>query len=100
VYPAAVGGIVDDMTAVLVSPLVERLRMLAASFPHSCDALGVDVQIELDHYIEQYPDPVRPFRNEAQLFALHLLHRFALQENCEAMTDAVNNDICAMRRRA
>ena len=85
------------MTTVVAWSL-ERQLALATAFPLACDSLGENLQDELDRYTGEYPDPVRPFRNEAQLFALHLLNRYALTVH-GAVADAVHGDLTTLRRR-
>jgi hypothetical protein len=83
----------------VVTSLAERQLALVAAFPIACDALGDYLQDEFDRYTDEYPDPVRPFRNEAQLFALYLLNRYALTDHGEAVADAVHEDLTTLRRR-
>jgi hypothetical protein len=52
------------MTAV-VATLAQRQLDLMKAFPITCDALGDSLQDEFDRYTDEYPDPARPFRNEA-----------------------------------
>lgn len=81
------------------STLAERHMALVAAFPSVCGALGAGLVSELARYTGEYPEPVRPFRNEAQLFALYLLHRHALTEGGDAVTGAVHADLVALRAR-
>ena len=83
----------------LVTSLVQRQLALMKAFPVTCDALGDSLQDEFDRYTDEYPDPARPFRNEAQLFALHLLNRYALTTHGEPVADAVHEDLTTLRRR-
>jgi hypothetical protein len=83
----------------VVTSLAERQSALVAAFPIACDALGDYLQDEFDRYTYEYPDPVRPFRNEAQLFALYLLNRYALTDHGEPVADAVHEDLTTLRRR-
>jgi hypothetical protein len=84
----------------LVTSLVDRQRSLMAAFPLTCTELGDDLEDEFDRYIEEYPDAVRPFRNEAQLFALHLLRRHALTHYGESVAEAMHEDLTSLRRRS
>jgi hypothetical protein len=86
------------MTTVVAWSL-ERQLALATAFPLACDSLGENLQDEFDRYTGEYPDPVRPFRNEAQLFALHLLNRYALTDHGESVANAVHGDLTTLRRR-
>lgn len=87
-----------SMNAV-VALLAERQAALTKAFPITCAALGDYLQDEFDRYTDEYPDPARPFRNEAQLFALHLLNRYALTDHGEPVADAVHEDLTSLRRR-
>ncbi len=91
-------GISTSMNAVVAS-LAQRQLALMNAFPIACEALGDYLQDEFDRYTEEYPDPARPFRNEAQLFALHLLNRYALTSHGEPVADAVHEDLTTLRRR-
>ena len=86
------------MNAVVAS-LAQRQLALMKAFPVTCDALGDSLQGEFDRYTDEYPDPASPFRNEAQLFALHLLNRYALTTHGEPVADAVHEDLTTLRRR-
>jgi hypothetical protein len=83
----------------VVTSLAERQLGLMDAFPIACEALGDCLQDEFDRYTDEYPDPVRPFRNEAQLFALYLLNRYALTNHGESVADAVHEDLTTLRRR-
>ena len=83
----------------VVTSLAERQLALVNAFPIACEALGDYLQDEFDHYTDEYPDPVHPFRNEAQLFALYLLNRYALTNHGETVADAVHEDLTTLRRR-